>query len=92
MKPGLAAVLAVALALPGGLGFQLGCSHPTPREPIDPVVDPDEHPPLPVHAIVPHGRLSVPKVRAFMDFAVPRLRSTFARLAKDREPAKAGSA
>jgi hypothetical protein len=47
MKPGLAAVLAVALALPGGLGSQLGCSHPTPREPVDPVVDPDERPPLP---------------------------------------------
>jgi len=46
----------------------------------------DEHPPLPVHAIVPHGRLSVPKVRAFMDFAVPRLRSHFARQAKDRGP------
>ena len=33
--------------------------------------------------IVPHGRLTVPKVRAFMDFAVPRLRSHFARLEKD---------
>jgi DNA-binding transcriptional LysR family regulator len=43
----------------------------------------DEAPPLPVHMISPHGRLSVPKVRAFMDFAVPRLRSHFARLAKD---------
>ena len=43
----------------------------------------DEHPPLPVHVILPHGRLSVPKVRAFIDFAVPRLRRDFARLAKD---------
>jgi DNA-binding transcriptional LysR family regulator len=42
----------------------------------------DEPPPLPVHVISPHGRLSVPKVRAFMDFAVPRLRGHFARLAK----------
>ena len=40
-----------------------------------------EHPPLPVHLISPHGRLSVPKVRAFVDFATPRLRSHFARLA-----------
>jgi hypothetical protein len=32
-----------------------------------------EHPPLPVHLISPHGRLSVPKVRAFVDFAVPQL-------------------
>jgi DNA-binding transcriptional LysR family regulator len=43
----------------------------------------DEYPPLPVHLISPHGRLSVPKVRAFVDFAVPRLRRHFARLAKD---------
>ena len=38
---------------------------------------------LPVHVITPQGRLSVPKVRTFLDFAVPRLRSHFARLAKD---------
>jgi len=38
---------------------------------------------LPVHVITPQGRLSVPKVRAFLDFAVPQLRSHFARLAKD---------
>jgi DNA-binding transcriptional LysR family regulator len=43
----------------------------------------DEPPPTPVHVISPQGRLSVPKVRAFMDFAVPRLRSFFAGLAKD---------
>jgi DNA-binding transcriptional LysR family regulator len=41
---------------------------------------------LPVHVIAPQGRLSVPKVRAFMDFAVPRLRSHFARLEKDSGP------
>jgi len=40
-----------------------------------------EFPPVPVHVITPSGRLSVPKVRAFVDFAVPRLRSQFARLA-----------
>ena len=38
---------------------------------------------MPVHVIVPQGRLAVPKVRAFMDFAVPRLRSHFARMAKE---------
>ena len=42
-----------------------------------------ECPPLPVHMISPHGRLSAPKVRAFVDFAVPRLRNHFARFAKD---------
>jgi DNA-binding transcriptional LysR family regulator len=42
-----------------------------------------EHPPLPVHLLTPPGRLAVPKVRAFIDFAVPRLRSEFARIAVD---------
>jgi DNA-binding transcriptional LysR family regulator len=37
----------------------------------------DEVPPLPVHLVVPHGRLSVPKVRAFVDFALPKLRAGF---------------
>jgi DNA-binding transcriptional LysR family regulator len=37
----------------------------------------DEHAPLPVHLVSPHGRLSVPKVRAFVDFALPRLREGF---------------
>lgn len=36
--------------------------------------------PLPVHLVSPYGRLSVPKVRAFVDFALPRLRASFARL------------
>ncbi|WP_426269427.1 LysR family transcriptional regulator [Dyella kyungheensis] len=42
-----------------------------------------EPPPLPVNIVSPYGRLSVPKVRAFVDFALPRLRSRFACLAKD---------
>src|SRR3977135_3142135 len=40
-----------------------------------------EHPPLPVHLLTPPGRMAVPKVRAFVDFAVPRLRAEFARIA-----------
>jgi DNA-binding transcriptional LysR family regulator len=43
----------------------------------------DEYAPLPVHIVTPEGRLSVPKVRAFVDFAVPRLRAQFARLTAD---------
>lgn len=39
----------------------------------------DQHAPLPVHLITPHGRLAVPKVRAFADFAVPRLKAHFGR-------------
>ena len=40
-------------------------------------------PPLPVHLLVPHGRMSVPKVRAFVDFAAPRPRFEFARMAAE---------
>jgi hypothetical protein len=40
---------------------------------------------LPVHVVTPEGRLSVPKVRAFVDFAVPRLKAEFTRLADLRE-------
>ena len=42
-----------------------------------------EFAPLPVHLIMPEGRISIPKVRAFVDFVVPRLRAQFARLAID---------
>jgi DNA-binding transcriptional LysR family regulator len=42
-----------------------------------------EPPPLPVHLIAPHGRLTVPKVRAFVDMALPRLRSHFAATSRD---------
>jgi DNA-binding transcriptional LysR family regulator len=38
-----------------------------------------EHPPYPVHLVTPQGRLAVPKVRAFVDFALPRLRARFGR-------------
>lgn len=48
-----------------------------------------EHPPLPVHLVAPQGRLSVPKVRAFVDFARPRLRDYFeARALACSKPAK----
>ena len=46
----------------------------------------DEYAPLPVHIVAPEGRLSVPKVRAFVDFAVPRLRAQFAHLTADAGP------
>ena len=41
------------------------------------ILSDDEHAPLPAHLVSPHGRLSVPKVRAFVDFALPRLREAF---------------
>jgi len=43
----------------------------------------DEPLPVPVHLISPQGRLAVPKVRAFADFAMPRLKAHFSRLAGD---------
>jgi DNA-binding transcriptional LysR family regulator len=43
----------------------------------------DEDLPLPAHLLVPQGRLSVPKVRAFVDFAAPRLKRYFTRLTND---------
>jgi len=36
--------------------------------------------PLPIHLLSPHGRPSVPRVHAFVDFALPRLKSHCARL------------
>ena len=41
--------------------------------------------PIPVHIVSPYGRLSVPKVRAFVDFALPRLRARYASLARDAQ-------
>ena len=40
-----------------------------------------ELPPRPVHLLTPQGRLSMPKVRAFVDFAAPRLKAAFSGLA-----------
>lgn len=50
------------------------------RGELDIVLAGDEDPEMPVHLICPKGRLSVPKVRAFIDFAVPRLKKQFALL------------
>ena len=40
-------------------------------------------PAMPVNLVMLQGRMSVPKVRAFVDFAVPRLRAAFARLSTE---------
>jgi DNA-binding transcriptional LysR family regulator len=39
--------------------------------------------PLPISLLTPQGRGSIPKVRAFLDFAAPRLRSEFTRMAAE---------
>jgi DNA-binding transcriptional LysR family regulator len=41
----------------------------------------DEPRPQPVHLVVQPARTNVPKVRAFIDFATPRLKAAFTRLA-----------
>jgi DNA-binding transcriptional LysR family regulator len=43
----------------------------------------DEHPSLPAYLVAPQGRFSVPKVRAFADFAVPRLKKYFTQLSTE---------
>jgi DNA-binding transcriptional LysR family regulator len=47
------------------------------------LLDKDEAPPMPVHLIAPQGRIAVPKVRAFVDFAVPRFKRYFAQLSSE---------
>jgi DNA-binding transcriptional LysR family regulator len=47
-----------------------------------------EPPPMPVHLVTPQGRNLVPKVRAFLDFAAPRLRKEFARLSAEADTLK----
>jgi len=60
--------------------FSYHLAEPVQTGALEIVLRRDESAPLPVHLIAPHGRLSVPKVRAFVDFAVPRLRQHFTRL------------
>jgi DNA-binding transcriptional LysR family regulator len=77
---------AVASAV-SGLGvtrlFSYQVTGPVQQGELEVVLAACEDPPMPVHVISPHGRLALPKVRSFVDFAVPRLRTQFARLAKE---------
>jgi DNA-binding transcriptional LysR family regulator len=58
---------------------------------VEIVLNDYEPPAIPVHLVSPHGRLSVPKVRAFVDFATPRLRKHFASLAADASHRRSGA-
>ena len=42
----------------------------------------DEFPRLPVHLVIPEGRLAIAKVRAFVDFTRPQLKSEFASMSR----------
>lgn len=46
-----------------------------------PVLESFTPPPRPVHLVYPHARRIAPKLRAFIDFAAPRLQSALDRLA-----------
>ncbi|MBY2918799.1 LysR family transcriptional regulator [Rhizobium leguminosarum] len=46
----------------------------------------DEPAALPVHLLTPQGRTGIPKVRAFIDFAVPRLRAELSQIATQERP------
>ncbi len=48
-----------------------------------PVLEPVTPPPVPVHLVHPHNRLVAPKVRAFIDFAAPKLSRRLQELAID---------
>lgn len=48
------------------------------------VLDPFTPPPIPVHLVHAQSRLVAPKIRAFVDFATPILRTTLAGLALER--------
>lgn len=48
---------------------------------LEPVLAAFTPPPQPVHLVHTHARLVAPKIRAFIDFAAPRLKSTLERLA-----------
>jgi DNA-binding transcriptional LysR family regulator len=43
------------------------------------LLEADEPEPLPVHLVMPDGRLGIAKVRAFVDFAVARLKAKLRR-------------
>lgn len=48
---------------------------------LRPVLDDQAPPPMPVQIVCPHARLLAPKVRQFIDFAAPRLKSALLRVA-----------
>ena len=78
---------AVASAVEGHGVARLLSYHVAPeiaRDELRIVLAGDEPEPIPIHLVSPYGRLAVPKVRAFVDFALPRLRAAFARLAPPR--------
>jgi DNA-binding transcriptional LysR family regulator len=48
---------------------------------LAPVLEGFAPPPQPVHLVYPHARLLAPRIRAFLDYAAPRLRDALEKLA-----------
>ncbi|WP_368518680.1 LysR family transcriptional regulator [Rhizobium sp.] len=82
-------VRAAAASAAAGLGltrlYSYHVSHLVKDGSLKIVLPEDELPPLPVHLLSPPGRMTVPKVRAFVDFAAPRLRAELGRIASEAE-------
>ncbi|TCR97840.1 LysR family transcriptional regulator [Rhizobium sp. BK418] len=82
-------VRAAAASAAAGLGltrlYSYHVSHLVKDGSLKIVLTEDELPPLPVHLLSPPGRMTVPKVRAFVDFAAPRLRAELGRIASESE-------
>ncbi len=62
------------------------------RGKLVPILDAFALPPQPVHLVYPQARLVAPKVRAFIDFAAPRLKASLDQLTwTSAEDAKSGT-
>lgn len=62
------------------------------RGKLVPILDAFALPPQPVHLVYPQARLVAPKVRAFIDFAAPRLKTSLDQLTwMSAEDAKSGT-
>ena len=82
----LNSIRAAVASVVGGRGvarlFSYQVAEHVRRGELEVLLREQEPEPLPVHLVAPHGRLAAPRVRAFMDFATPRLRKHFDSLAK----------
>lgn len=77
---------AVASAVAGGgltRVYSYHVAHEVKEARLQVVLANAEPPVQPAHLLTPAGRRGVPKVRAFIDFAAPRLRAAFTRMALD---------
>jgi DNA-binding transcriptional LysR family regulator len=81
-RPVVNTVRAAVVSAAGGYGVTRLFSYHIAEEVADMrlriLLGKDEYPPLPVQLLAPEGRFTVPKVRAFVDFAAPLPKKYFA--------------